>query len=763
MYRIQWDPETGGVLLEDSISQGIDKEIRPVFHEELDLLGFDRFWSYSKTQSPLLWALSHEKKYYYRGRLVAEVKGGGFFKEPKIVVHEKGLNLEPVDVASMIEKNETHLRDLSFEAIGFIAQVFEKKSTEVDIFSVAFSGGKDSLVLLDLVQRALKPEDFVVVFNDTTMEITPTYKAVEAVRERYPHLSFFTSRGSMDARETWRLMGPPSRIHRWCCSVHKSAPHLHLMRELTGKPNSRTLVYDGVRMAESAARQGYSRIIFGGKHATQTNARPIFRWNSAEVFLYLLSRGLLLNTAYRVGLVRVGCSVCPFASGWSGALCWKAFYKDCEPFIEILMDYAELLGRKSPEEKLEFVSSQAWAARAGGRTLAKPRVHSKSASRQIHIKGGKISSYLQWLKALGLPLYSGNGAVEVQRHGTLIKLKLKEESDGLKVSLINELSDSGLGHRIAAIAYKTAYCVGCRVCEVECPTGALSVNGTVKIDEEACIHCLWCLAFEEKGCVVAKTLNPGEGGRGRVEAMRGLDRYKGFGLREEWLKEFFKDPQGVWKGDALGNRQKEALLAWLREAEIIDKNRDLTPTGRLLKTMEGEDMATWWVVMVNLARNSPVVRWFLSNVGWGETLTKRQLVDRLGDAMRERTKENAVGALMGLFEKTPLSQVASVSREKGRRIIYKRGVKSLPSQIVLYSLYRFAEAGNRYHFELKELYETPQEGPYMIFGLPPEELRKQLRGLAEMYPDFITVELLRDLENIYLSPDKTSLEVLSAS
>mgnify|MGYP002577428723 CR=1 FL=1 len=48
-----------------------------------------------------------------------------------------------------------------------------------------------------------------------------------------------------------------------------------------------------------------------------TYVRPIFRWNDSEVFLYMFSRGIELNPAYRMGLTRVGCGVCPFASDWS--------------------------------------------------------------------------------------------------------------------------------------------------------------------------------------------------------------------------------------------------------------------------------------------------------------------------------------------------------------------------------------------------------------------------------------------------------------
>ncbi len=45
MYKVKWDQEINGVLLDGKI--GRNEEIvppRPVFHEELTLFGFDKYW-----------------------------------------------------------------------------------------------------------------------------------------------------------------------------------------------------------------------------------------------------------------------------------------------------------------------------------------------------------------------------------------------------------------------------------------------------------------------------------------------------------------------------------------------------------------------------------------------------------------------------------------------------------------------------------------------------------------------------------------------
>ena len=63
MYEICWDRETGGILLADTKGEGIRSEVRPVFYEELDVLGFDRYWNYPKAEDPLLWAIGGRKYY----------------------------------------------------------------------------------------------------------------------------------------------------------------------------------------------------------------------------------------------------------------------------------------------------------------------------------------------------------------------------------------------------------------------------------------------------------------------------------------------------------------------------------------------------------------------------------------------------------------------------------------------------------------------------------------------------------------------------
>ena len=55
MYSYNWDPSTGGLLLNSS-PLNFSKEPRPVYYKELDILGFDKYWNYEKNDAfPYMW------------------------------------------------------------------------------------------------------------------------------------------------------------------------------------------------------------------------------------------------------------------------------------------------------------------------------------------------------------------------------------------------------------------------------------------------------------------------------------------------------------------------------------------------------------------------------------------------------------------------------------------------------------------------------------------------------------------------------------
>ena len=51
MYSYTYDEKTGGIVL-NSTPTVFSKEPRPVYADELDMLGFDRFWKYDRALRP---------------------------------------------------------------------------------------------------------------------------------------------------------------------------------------------------------------------------------------------------------------------------------------------------------------------------------------------------------------------------------------------------------------------------------------------------------------------------------------------------------------------------------------------------------------------------------------------------------------------------------------------------------------------------------------------------------------------------------------
>lgn len=320
---------------------------RPVFYEELDLLGLDELgWIYPHSEAPIMWAVN--KQYWYRGVRLFDAKGADIYTRPTLEMQSgiKPMSLEPVDVKEMLKRTSDLMFVLENEAIEFIrdtylayakvnktydkaeankldfeamAERMEKKSrqrmavvkqdcdsfdimplvtaekegkrallsTKIDRFIASFSGGKDSQVVLDLCTRAIPPTDFEVIYSDTGYELPPSLSLYEDVekfyKQKFPSLHFLTAHNHESVLNYWDMIGTPSDNHRWCCSVMKTAP-LYRMLKVEGNKQAHVLTFDGVRAEESVRRENYQRL-GKGKHTFIYNAHPIIGWNSIEIFL----------------------------------------------------------------------------------------------------------------------------------------------------------------------------------------------------------------------------------------------------------------------------------------------------------------------------------------------------------------------------------------------------------------------------------------------------------------------------------------------
>ncbi|MEE0935321.1 MAG: phosphoadenosine phosphosulfate reductase family protein [Methanobrevibacter sp.] len=774
MYNVKWDPEINGILLSD------DGEIvppRPVFYEELDLLGFDKSWNYPKCENPLLWA--NGRRYFYKGELVAIAKGGNAIDLPKIEF-EKGyenLKLEEIDIDEVIRRNKDELFVLENEAIDFIDSVTTKYPDYP--FSVSFSGGKDSQSVLDLVTRVIHSDDVTIIFSDTTLEHDYTYQTVDEsikfYKEKCPDLKFNVAKPVKSANELFKDMGLPSRFHRWCTPALKTAPYNKLINELVDS-DSKIIVFEGVRGEESVQRSKYKRIADGAKHPAVINARPILYWNFSEVVLYNFYRNLPMNPLYRKGLSRVGCELCPYSSEWSESIIAHITDKFQDEYIPLIKDYAIHRGLSDEKDLNNFVSEGHWKKRAGGKGLNSVSTITFSQTlksfKAVLIKPSE--NFLEWIKVLGeVSVKEENNTIygELNLDGNYISFSIIQNGDKQIIEFFDIQNDVKLQNKLKRILQKSTFCVHCGVCDAECKNGAINTNPIVQINSNLCDNCENCINFTRHGCYRAKSIDAGSGDNNMSKRTTGIDKYSTFGLRQEWLEEFLYYGNDWSDNQSLGPKQIPAVTNWLSEAELmVHKTKEMTELGFDLKEIYDTDpLFVWGVIWINLYYNSKVVGWYCNNVDWGVRLSKDDLLATIMESFPDLSKgtlNNAISALINMFDNSPLGDdlKLGIIEKKGRAVksIDKDGVNNeLDMLLVAYALYKFRDFKSRSDFTVTELYdENCEGGPYKLFGLSESEFERILRGLQQSNKDIIKVDLAADLDNIFLDDGVTCENII---
>ncbi len=781
MYSYEWDKETGGYILQ-STELKFSKEPRPVYYKELDILGFDKYWEYDKNDKyPYMWAESNS--YYYRGELVARTKGGSLYTKPELdIVNENpDINgkLQFVNIPKMVEKNKAIMETLVNATVKRVYNTYIAYKNKMDVFYVAFSGGKDSVALLDIIQRALPHNSFKVIFGDTKMENPDTYDLVNKVDSMCQDygIEFLRATSHLNTNASWLAFGYPSQKLRWCCAVHKTTPQINLLRKVLNKRDFKGMAFVGVRRDESLMRSKYETISEGEKHEGQFNFNAIDDWNSAELFLYIYENNLFLNESYKKGNSRVGCLMCPMSSGKHEYMKRACYQKEVDYFVDLIKRSSN---RKFEEEQKErqFIENGGWKIRNNGRDLKVPDIkyEEKTEDDKLFIYVIKNTKWSIWLKTLG-EFYSDDGInykmiFMPQKQQTAEYLfSVEEESNKLKFTL-NAKSKTRTDIKFLSLfkscLKKSAYCLGCRECEANCINGCISMSNGLVI--ENCQHCFKCHNIDS-GCLVYNSIKILKG----VEKKMSLDCYLSFGVEKEWVERYLKYKEDFWKSEYndLGSMKITALKRFLRDAKLKLETDKTDPTSLKMNEIYDKHILNtfdyWSIILVNLAY-SPQINWFLKNTVINERYLVDELKDKISDGSSVGTISNIISSLKNLIMKTPLGQEINIAscEMSGNKLesitrLKSRGINPI---VVLYSLYRFAEAcGDYYQFTLTRLfnYSIDSDGvsPARIFGVDKEELQKILMGLSINYPDFINTTFTLDLDNINLRKNKTSFDVLN--
>jgi len=211
---------------------------------------------------------------------------------------------------------------------------------------VAFSGGKDSTVLLDLVRRIYP--DVPGVFVDTGLEypeirvfvktkenivwLRPKMPFPEVIKKYgYPVVSKEVAQKIYEIRNTnsdklrnkrlygdekgngkipdkWKsLINAPFLISNKCCNVMKKAPFKRFVKQ------TKRMGIIGTMAGESRLRlQGYLQNGCNLSDAKTPLSKPLSFWSEDDIWDYIKKYNLPYSKIYDTGVKRTGCMFCMF-------------------------------------------------------------------------------------------------------------------------------------------------------------------------------------------------------------------------------------------------------------------------------------------------------------------------------------------------------------------------------------------------------------------------------------------------------------------
>ena len=414
-------------------------------------------------------------------------------------------------IQDVVSANARQLKALEKTALAEIKSYLAKNRLPVN---VSFSGGKDSLACLLLAEKAIsRPE---VLFINTGLEFPETVDYVRGLaRARKLRLQEISAEGGFF--EQVKTFGPPAKDFRWCCKTNKLGPMTTFLKEHYPRG---CVTIDGRRIYESFNRALIRFVERNPYVPSQTTLAPIRDWRALEVMLYIFWNNEKPNPLYEQDFERIGCWLCPAAlqSEFAGIKAthpqlyerWTAFLRAWAEESRLdrrYVDWGFWRWKRHPPKIIELASERgiSLATPAAGKddvalqavrgrspcglqysieaTLSAPQNHPfSSVAGALNLLGE-----VKYAEDLGAAVVTTEkGRVTVFANGHIMIIAGKEEAE----ALLREVSSAIL---------RVQMCTRCKICEKNCPRGAISISDTIAVDKTKCNRCGKC----SKGCIAA--------------------------------------------------------------------------------------------------------------------------------------------------------------------------------------------------------------------------------------------------------------------
>ncbi|HWR24872.1 MAG TPA: phosphoadenosine phosphosulfate reductase family protein [Methanosarcina sp.] len=404
-----------------------------------------------------------------------------------------------------VKANEKILDNMVENSRIFIKNVAESMDMQV---TVSYSGGKDSLAVLQLVDETL--DDYEIMFADTGLEFPETLENVKDVAEYYGK-KLRTASAENSFWDSINIFGPPTLDTRWCCKICKLGPITRLIDE---NYDGGCLSFIGQRQYESHARSISKKVWKNPWVGNQVGASPIQEWTALHIWLYLFRTKAPYNPAYEKGYDRMGCWLCPSSSLADFFQLEESHPELAEKLNTHLLAYAERMGL-----------SHAWVKYGFWRYKRYPEILQQLATKKgiSLIPSQKAPQELNFEVVTGYRPCKAGGISADGSFGQTIDIETLEESGMLKpigkVSFIEGAASVSFGESRAQVfasgnvngrsenektlkklmrmvefsVRRALLCQGCGVCVGYCEQDAIGIKEKRTRIKETCVHCGKCI------------------------------------------------------------------------------------------------------------------------------------------------------------------------------------------------------------------------------------------------------------------------------